>query len=75
MLQDQEDAAIVKAIIGLANTFRKNVVAEGVETVMHAAALRELGCQFAQGYGIARPMPVSQVPSWITSVSESGLFQ
>ncbi len=75
MLQDQEDAAIVKAIIGLANTFRKNVVTEGVETVMHAAALRELGCQFAQGYGIARPMPVSQVPSWITSVSESGLFQ
>ena len=74
MLQDQEDAAIVKAIIGLADTFRKNVVAEGVETPMHAAALRELGCQYAQGYGIARPMPVIEIQPWVNSVTEAGLF-
>ncbi len=42
-------------------------VAEGVETVEHGTALLRLGCGLAQGYGIARPMPSDQLPSWVVS--------
>jgi EAL domain-containing protein (putative c-di-GMP-specific phosphodiesterase class I) len=49
-------------VIGLATTFKRNVIAEGVETIAHVTALLELGCDLAQGYGIARPMPVELIP-------------
>jgi len=64
MLDDQEDLALVKAIIGLAKVFGRKVVAEGVETAEHGVLLMHLGCDVAQGYGIARPMPADQVLSW-----------
>lgn len=41
------------------------MVAEGVETPSHAEALRDLGCDGLQGYGIARPMPLSDLIAWI----------
>jgi EAL domain-containing protein (putative c-di-GMP-specific phosphodiesterase class I) len=41
------------------------VVAEGVETVAHGSRLLALGCELAQGYGIARPMPAEQFPPWV----------
>jgi len=40
------------------------VIAEGVETTAHGTALLQLGCELAQGYGIARPMPPEQLPAW-----------
>jgi EAL domain-containing protein (putative c-di-GMP-specific phosphodiesterase class I) len=40
------------------------VIAEGVETVAHGQRLLALGCELAQGYGIARPMPASAVAGW-----------
>lgn len=65
MLNDSEDLAIVKGVIGLAKSFNREVIAEGVETIEHGRALLELGCDLAQGYGIARPMPAHEVPTWI----------
>ncbi|MCL1486206.1 MAG: EAL domain-containing protein [Marinobacter sp.] len=62
MLVDSDDLAIVEGIIGLAKSFKRDVIAEGVETIAHGAALSKLGCELAQGYGIARPMPASDVP-------------
>ena len=56
---------LTKAIIGLAKSFNREVIAEGVETVEHAVLLMQLGCDVAQGYGIAKPMPVEQVPRWM----------
>ena len=65
MLEDPEDLAIVDGVIGLASVFRRQVVAEGVETPAHGRLLMELGCDLAQGYGIARPMPADKLLDWM----------
>ena len=65
MLIDEDDLAIVKGVIGLANAFQRGVIAEGVESAEHGKALLELGCELAQGFGIAKPMPAELVPEWI----------
>jgi len=67
ILDDQEDLALVQAISSLAVTFAREVVAEGVETVEHGALLLRLGCDVAQGYGIARPMQASKIAAWESS--------
>jgi diguanylate cyclase (GGDEF)-like protein len=67
MLEDNEDFAIVEGVVGLAKAFRRDVIAEGVETVAHGLALLELGCELAQGFGIARPMPGDDIREWIIS--------
>lgn len=67
MLDDADDLAIVKGVIGLANAFHRQVIAEGVETVAHGELLIPLGCELAQGYGIARPMPAIDLPAWVAT--------
>ena len=67
MLEDPEDLAILEGVIGLAAAFKREVIAEGVETVAHGTALLQLGCQLAQGYGIARPMPADKMPAWVAT--------
>ncbi|WP_097462157.1 putative bifunctional diguanylate cyclase/phosphodiesterase [Mangrovitalea sediminis] len=64
MLTDEDGHAIVESVIFMAQRFRRTVVAEGVEALAHADRLLELGCDLAQGYGIARPMPLSQTLPW-----------
>jgi diguanylate cyclase (GGDEF)-like protein/PAS domain S-box-containing protein len=64
MLDDPDDLAIVQGVIGLASAFHKHVIAEGVESVANGKKLIELGCDLAQGYAIARPMPGSEIPDW-----------
>ena len=49
MLDDPNNLAIVKGVIGLANAFSRQVIAEGVETAAHGEALPSLGCELAQG--------------------------
>ena len=66
MLKDKEARAIVNAVVQLARTFEREVIAEGVETPAHAAALIELGCELGQGFGIARPMPASHLIPWFS---------
>ncbi len=65
MLDDPEDLSILEGVLVLANAFRRQAVAEGVETVDHGLMLLRLGCQVAQGYGIARPMPGSALAKWV----------
>ena len=69
MVDDAEDLAILKAIMGLADAFKREVIAEGVEEVEHGSLLLQLGCEVAQGYGIARPMPAEEIPAWVASWS------
>ena len=65
MLDDPDDLAILEGVIGLARAFRRHVIAEGVETVAHGEMLLKLGCELAQGYGVARPMPAQDLPAWV----------
>jgi EAL domain-containing protein (putative c-di-GMP-specific phosphodiesterase class I) len=67
MLDDPNDLAILEGVIGLAQAFHRRVIAEGVETAEHGVMLLQLGCELAQGYGIARPMPAHSIPAWAAS--------
>ncbi len=67
MLEDPDDLAIVDGIVGLANAFRRKVIAEGVETVEHGTMLIHLGCDQGQGYCIARPMTGDLLPTWVSN--------
>jgi diguanylate cyclase (GGDEF)-like protein/PAS domain S-box-containing protein len=71
MLTDESDLAIVNGVIGLASAFGREVIAEGVETRAHGDLLLSLGCELAQGFGIARPMPVQALGPWLDAWSRS----
>ncbi|MGZ5001014.1 MAG: EAL domain-containing protein, partial [Methylomonas sp.] len=64
MLNDPNDLAILDGVLGLARAFGRQVIAEGVETREHGEILLRLGCELAQGYDIARPMPADEMPDW-----------
>ncbi len=59
--EDDSDSAIVAAVINLAHTLGLEAVAEGVETPEQLQALRDLGCDQAQGFYMARPLPDDQL--------------
>ena len=67
MLDDPDDLAILEGVLGLARAFQRQAIAEGVETEAHGEALLRLGCEYGQGYGIARPMPAEAVAGWLAS--------
>ncbi len=67
MLHDADDLAILDGVLGLARAFRRRAVAEGVETEAHGELLLRLGCECAQGFGIARPMAPELLPRWIAT--------
>jgi EAL domain-containing protein (putative c-di-GMP-specific phosphodiesterase class I) len=71
---NQEDAAIVEAIIRLGQSLELTTIAEGVETAEQFAVLRELGCSNAQGYFIAEPLPAGAIDptgSWVRRSSSA----
>lgn len=72
MLAERSDALIVRAVIDLAHAFGLRCVAEGVETAAHLQMLRQMGCDFGQGFGIARPMPAEAFSAWAARYAEGG---
>jgi EAL domain-containing protein (putative c-di-GMP-specific phosphodiesterase class I) len=60
--------SVVEAIISIAHLLGKSTVAEGVETSDQVRTLRELGCDFAQGYFFAKPVSAEQLPDVIARV-------
>ncbi|PHS70606.1 MAG: diguanylate cyclase [Methylophaga sp.] len=69
ILDDPNDYTLIKGVIGLAHSFNRNVIAEGVETTEHGLMLLTLGCEQAQGFGIARPMPADDIKPWLLNYS------
>jgi EAL domain-containing protein (putative c-di-GMP-specific phosphodiesterase class I) len=61
MLKGPQDLAVVQSVIALASAFKRDVSAEGVETLDQVLMLLELGCDVMQGYHLARPMPAGSV--------------
>jgi diguanylate cyclase (GGDEF)-like protein/PAS domain S-box-containing protein len=60
VVTDSDDAAIVKAMIGLAHNLQLKLTGEGVETEEQLRFLREQGCDYAQGYLFSRPVPAEE---------------
>lgn len=67
--EDPNEVVIVEAILGLARQLNRIVVAEGVETESQLAFLRERGCDEAQGYLIARPIPAAEFRTLLQGTS------
>ncbi|WP_409329094.1 putative bifunctional diguanylate cyclase/phosphodiesterase [Trujillonella humicola] len=70
--RDPRAAAIVEHTVALVHALGLSLVAEGVETLATSATLARLGCDVAQGYAIARPMPVDDFLVWLAA-SDTGL--
>lgn len=66
ILDDPSDFAIIEGVIALTKSFNRHVIAEGVETTNHGLMLLLMGCESAQGYQIAKPMPNDVFMSWLT---------
>ena len=60
MTTDENDAAIVSAIINMARSLQLQTIAEGVETLEQATRLAAAGCDFAQGYYYSSPLPAEE---------------
>ncbi|MGA2348981.1 MAG: EAL domain-containing protein [Terracidiphilus sp.] len=65
---------IVKAILELANSFRLEVIAEGVETEQQVEMLKELGCNYLQGYLFSKPIEASAAELLYRKTRKSGIF-
>ena len=62
---DEADRELVSATVVMAHALGLKVVAEGVETASQLDILRRLGCDFAQGYLFARPMPAGELAAYL----------
>jgi len=65
--EDGHGEAVVRAVVGLGHAFGFKVCAEGVENAEHHTRVTRLGCDFAQGYFLGRPMPVHEVMALLGS--------
>jgi EAL domain-containing protein (putative c-di-GMP-specific phosphodiesterase class I) len=61
MIKNPDSHAIVQAIVSLAQNLGLKIVAEGIEQVEQLTLLRELNCEYGQGYYMSRPLPFQQV--------------
>ena len=65
ILSNPEDQVLVQGIVGMSRTLGRQVVAEGLETIEHGIELIRQGCDWGQGYGIARPMAPDALSKWL----------
>lgn len=75
MLGNAEAREVVHGIVGMAHGLGRDVVAEGVESLALGVPLVGCGCDIAQGYGIARPMPAEEIPAWLEKWTPPVLWQ
>ena len=70
LLADPDDALLTQAIVAMAHSLKKQVVAEGVETQEQAAFLRSIGCNFAQGWLYGRAMTAQDMAEYLRNPSD-----
>ena len=71
MNANSRHSEIVRTIIALSQNLAMSVIAEGIETTEQAAALREMGCAYGQGYHFARPLDASTILRWMQERGDS----
>ena len=71
LLTSRQNRAITRALIQIAHALDMHVVGEGVEDAATLDALRELGCDQAQGYHLCRPIPAAALTAWLAERSNS----
>lgn len=75
MAQDDSDKKIVQSTIDLGHNLGLKVVAEGVEDQLVWNLLQTMGCDFGQGYYMARPMPVHEFMAWLAQWQQSQIYR
>ncbi len=71
MFNSERDEAIVRTIIELANNFKLDLVAEGVEDQKTALRIAELGCDIIQGFWISRPISGADLIKWVNTDTQA----
>ena len=64
---------LVQGIVGLAEILGLQVIAEGIETDHERQIAAQIGCAYGQGYLFSPPLPVGEVPSWLTRQAEANI--
>lgn len=67
MSEESDGAEIVRAIIALARNMQMRVVAEGIETLEQLEQLREMNCDFGQGFLFSQPVPATEIANFVNS--------
>jgi EAL domain-containing protein (putative c-di-GMP-specific phosphodiesterase class I) len=70
MVESRENGEIVRTIVKLAQNLKMKVIAEGIETVEQITKLKQLGCEYGQGYFISAPMDANAAALFIKTHSE-----
>jgi diguanylate cyclase (GGDEF)-like protein/PAS domain S-box-containing protein len=67
--QSNEQRKLLSSILEIGRSLNIRVIAEGVETQAHIRILRDLGCDYLQGYALCRPIPAEMVEAFVTGQS------
>lgn len=71
MLDSSKDIPILRAMVELAGAFGHEIIAEGVDSVDQGDRLVLMGCELGQGFGIAEPMPATELLGWLARWAQS----
>ncbi len=66
-MHDADSREIVKAIAGLAHALSMDIVAEGIETDAQLGQVRDLDCQYGQGYLMSKPLGLTDITNWLNA--------
>ncbi|MEJ2061377.1 MAG: EAL domain-containing protein, partial [Gammaproteobacteria bacterium] len=75
MLDNPSEYALVKSLIGMAEFFRLECIAEGVESTEQMEALTAVGCYKVQGFAVAHPMPAEALYEWLKDWPVGGCLE